>query len=76
MRTQMNMLGDISLNDPYIYSEAGESFRNLHIRIISYNQFVGLFTGNAQLFILKITFSDPSNPSLSPLLGSLIIQKT
>lgn len=46
MRTHMNHLGDPLLNDPYFYSETGDSLKNLHIRITSYNQFVGLFTGN------------------------------
>jgi hypothetical protein len=72
----MNILGDPVLNDPFFYSEVGDSLRNLHIRIISYNQFVGLFTGNAQLFLLKITFNDPSNPTLNPVFGSIIVQKT
>lgn len=72
----MDILGNPVLNDPIFYSEAGEVLRNLHIRILSYNKFVGLFTGNAQFFMLKITFNDPNNPSLSPNFGSLIVQKT
>jgi len=46
MRTHLDNLGNPLTNDPYIYSETGESLRNLHILIKSYNQFVGLFTGN------------------------------
>jgi hypothetical protein len=46
-------------NEAYIYSEA-DSLRNLDILIKSYNEFVGLFTGNTQTFIMTVTFHDPS----------------
>jgi hypothetical protein len=55
----MNNFGDPLSNDPYIYSEA-DSLRNLDILIKSYNEFVGLFTGNTQTFIMTVTFHDPS----------------
>ena len=76
MRTHLNILGDPLSNDPYFYSESGDSLRNLHIRIKSYNEFVGLFTGNAQTFIMTVTFHDASNPTLSPVVGFLNLQKT
>jgi hypothetical protein len=62
MRTQLNSNGDplLNPNDPYIYSEAGDSLRNLDILIKSYNEIVGLFTGNTQTFIMTVTFHDPS----------------
>jgi hypothetical protein len=46
LRTHLNNLGNPLSNDPYFYSETGDSLRNLNIRIKSYNEFVGLFTGN------------------------------
>ena len=56
----MNNGGNLVSNEPYIYSEAGDSLRNLDILIKSYNEFVGLFTGNTQTFIMTVTFHDPS----------------
>ena len=69
MRTHLDNAGNPLTNDPYMYSETGESLRNLHILIKNYNQFVGLFTGNTQTFIMTITFNDPNNPFLSPSIG-------
>jgi hypothetical protein len=62
MRTPLNSNGNLlfNANEPYIYSEAGDSLRNLDILIKSYNEFVGLFTGNTQTFIMTVTFHDPS----------------
>ncbi len=71
MRTRMNNVGDPVSNDPYFYSEPGEILRNLHIRIISFNEFIGLFTGNSQTFLMTIIFSDPTNPASNPTAGFL-----
>jgi hypothetical protein len=72
----MNNGGNLVSNEPYIYSEAGDSLRNLDILIKSYNEFVGLFTGNTQTFIMTVTFHDPSKPSTSPLAGLISLQKS
>jgi hypothetical protein len=60
MRTHLDNFGDPLSDDAYIYSEAGDSLRNLDILIKSYNEIVGLFTGNTQTFIMTVTFHDPS----------------
>jgi hypothetical protein len=76
MRTHMDSQGDPVSTEAYIYSESGDSLKNLHIRINDYNSIVGLFAGNNQVFLMTVKFTDLANPNVSPTSGYLMFQKS